>query len=294
VDHRHSSSEKGIFVPLISLSRGPLIPFLIQILDLESRNAALQDDLSTAPAKRANHTDWLPRNPPAHTLTSHRAPITQVAFHPQYSVLASASEDATVKIWDWETGEFERTLKGHTKSVNDLNFDHKGHLLGISSLSLSLLILSVHLPSPPVTCSSDLFIKIWDSQSEYKNTKTFPGHEHSVSSVRFMPGDQHIISASRDKTIRLFDVPSTYAFPCPLPSPSTFFFFFSATKSAPFLAIQNGFGVLPLLPMAKSSPAVPKTKSASSLLFSSLHPSLTLLYLYRPSESGIPSQESRN
>ncbi|KAL9715254.1 Lissencephaly-1 [Leucoagaricus gongylophorus] len=173
-----------------SQSRAILEKKWTTILDLESRNAALQDDLSTAPAKRANHTDWLPRNPPAHTLTSHRAPITQVAFHPQYSVLASASEDATVKIWDWETGEFERTLKGHTKSVNDLNFDHKGHLL--------------------VTCSSDLFIKIWDSQSEYKNTKTFPGHEHSVSSVRFMPGDQHIISASRDKTIRLFDVPSTH------------------------------------------------------------------------------------
>jgi platelet-activating factor acetylhydrolase IB subunit alpha len=68
----------------------------------------------------------------------HRSPITRVAFHPQYSVLASASEDATVKIWDWETGEFERTLKGHTKAVNDVDFDHKGHLLGkLISLTLS-------------------------------------------------------------------------------------------------------------------------------------------------------------
>jgi WD40 repeat protein len=36
-----------------------------------------------------------------------------------------------------------------------------------------------------VTCSSDLFIKIWDSENEWKNTKTLVGHEHSVSSVRF-------------------------------------------------------------------------------------------------------------
>lgn len=146
--------QKKEYLFISFLSRGPLIPFLIQILDLESRNAALQDDLSTAPAKRANHTDWLPRNPPAHTLTSHRAPITQVAFHPQYSVLASASEDATVKIWDWETGEFERTLKGHTKSVNDLNFDHKGHLLGISSLSLLILSVHPHQSLAPPTSSS--------------------------------------------------------------------------------------------------------------------------------------------
>jgi platelet-activating factor acetylhydrolase IB subunit alpha len=60
-----------------------------------------------------------------------------------------------------------------------------------------------------VTCSSDLFIKIWDSENEWKNTKTLSGHDHSVSSVRFMPGDQYIVSASRDSTIRVFDVAST-------------------------------------------------------------------------------------
>ncbi|TFK30042.1 dynein regulator [Coprinopsis marcescibilis] len=162
-----------------------------KIMELENRNAALQEELSASPAKRAaSQSDWLPRAPAAHVLTGHRAPLTRVTFHPQYSILASASEDATVKIWDWETGEFERTLKGHTKAVNDLDFDHKGHLL--------------------VTCSSDLFIKIWDSQNEWKNTKTFVGHEHAVSSVRFMPGDQLIVSASRDRTIRIFDVASTH------------------------------------------------------------------------------------
>ena len=104
--------------------------FPLQIMDLENRNSALQEELSTSPAKRASQSDWVPRAPAAHVLTGHRSPITRVAFHPQYSILASASEDATVKIWDWETGEFERTLKSHTKSVNDVDFDHRGHLLG--------------------------------------------------------------------------------------------------------------------------------------------------------------------
>jgi len=60
-----------------------------------------------------------------------------------------------------------------------------------------------------VTCSSDMFIKVWDTQNDWKNTKTFPGHEHVVSAVRFLPGDQLIVSASRDRTIRVFDVAST-------------------------------------------------------------------------------------
>jgi len=100
-------------------------------MDLENRNSALQEELSLSPVKRAAlQTDWVPRAPAAHVLTGHRSPITAVAFHPQYSIIASSSDDATVKIWDWETGELERTLKGHTKAVQDVDFDHKGHLLG--------------------------------------------------------------------------------------------------------------------------------------------------------------------
>ena len=35
-----------------------------------------------------------------------------------------------VQVWDFETGEFERTLKGHTKAVNNLAFDKDGSMLG--------------------------------------------------------------------------------------------------------------------------------------------------------------------
>lgn len=44
--------------------------------------------------------------------------------------MVSASEDATIKIWDFETGEYERSLKGHTDSVQDIAFDAQGKLLG--------------------------------------------------------------------------------------------------------------------------------------------------------------------
>lgn len=84
-----------------------------------------------SPAQRtSSQTDWIPRAPPKHVMTGHRSMITRVAFHPVFSLLASSSDDATIKIWDWETGEFERTLKGHIKSVSDVDFDSKGNYLG--------------------------------------------------------------------------------------------------------------------------------------------------------------------
>lgn len=56
--------------------------------------------------------------------------LLQVIFHPVFSVMVSASEDATLKVWDFETGEYEKSLKGHTDSVQDISFDQTGKLLG--------------------------------------------------------------------------------------------------------------------------------------------------------------------
>ena len=102
-------------------------------MELESRNAQLQEELSSAPSKRpsASSPDWIPRAPARHSLVGHRAPVNRVAFHPTFSQLVSASEDTTIKVWDWETGDFERTIKGHTKAVQDVDFDSKGNLLGM-------------------------------------------------------------------------------------------------------------------------------------------------------------------
>ncbi|KAK5113799.1 protein with putative role during mitosis [Meristemomyces frigidus] len=177
-----------------------------KIMDLESKTHQLQHDLDNATptslAARKNHdpATWLPRAPARHTLQSHKNPITCVAFHPVFSSLASGSEDCTIKIWDYELGELERTLKSHTKAVLDLDY---GGPRGNTLLA---------------SCSSDLTIKLWDPSDEYKNIRTLPGHDHSVSSVRFIPSGAAgaplsgnlLASASRDKTIRVWDVTTGY------------------------------------------------------------------------------------
>ncbi|KAH6695730.1 nuclear distribution protein nudF [Plectosphaerella plurivora] len=176
-----------------------------KIMDLESRNAALQSELDNATptslsSKNQDPSSWLPRAPARHTLQSHRDPVTCVAFHPVFSSLASGSEDYTIKIWDWELGELERTIKGHTNAVLDLDF---GGPRGGTLLA---------------SCSNDLTIKLWDPADEYKNIRTLPGHDHSVSAVRFIPSGAAgapssgnlLVSASRDKTLRIWDVSTGY------------------------------------------------------------------------------------
>ncbi|KAI8391603.1 dynein regulator [Radiomyces spectabilis] len=162
-----------------------------KIMELETKTSQMQEELNNAPVrKQTSSVDWIPRPPERHSLTGHRNPITRVTFHPVYQILASASEDTTIKIWDYEAGDFERTLKGHTKAVQDLAFDPKGNFL--------------------VSCSADLTIKVWDVNNDYKCIKTLYGHDHSVSSVEFLPSGDKIVSASRDKTIKLWDFTSGY------------------------------------------------------------------------------------
>ncbi|KAF2089519.1 platelet-activating factor acetylhydrolase IB alpha subunit [Saccharata proteae CBS 121410] len=176
-----------------------------KIMDLESRTQSLQAELDSATPtslmrKNTDPTAWLPRGPARHVLQSHRMAITSVAFHPIFTSLASGSEDGTIKIWDWELGELERTVKGHTKGVLDVDF---GGPRGGTLLA---------------SCSSDLTIKLWDPSDEYKNIRTLPGHDHSVSAIRFIPSGAAgspqsgnlLVSASRDQTLRIWDVTTGY------------------------------------------------------------------------------------
>lgn len=162
-----------------------------KVMDLEMKLGDMQKEVVEGGATRKTRlsTDWIPRPPERYELTGHRSTVTRVLFHPAYSLVVSCSEDATVKVWDYESGDFERTLKGHTDAVQDCAFDHTGKLLA--------------------TCSADLSIRLWDFTT-YECIRTMQGHDHNVSSVSFMPSGDFLISASRDKSLKMWEVATGY------------------------------------------------------------------------------------
>ena len=124
-------------------------------------------------------------NCPCYTLSGHTWAVLTVAFSPDGKILASGSDDNTIKLWDANNGQLIHTLLGHSWSVVALTFSTNGETL--------------------ISGSCDRTIKLW-RVSTAEEIATFSGHVDSVSAVAVSPVAQLIASGSRDKTIKLWQL----------------------------------------------------------------------------------------
>jgi len=111
------------------------------------------------------------------TLIGHSDLVQAVAPSPDRGLLASASDDKTIKLWDPHTGEHLRTLEGHSDWVRSVAFSPDGGLLA--------------------SASSDKTIKLWDPHTG-EHLRTLEGHSDWVRSVAFSPDGGPLAPAPSD------------------------------------------------------------------------------------------------
>lgn len=166
-------------------------------------------------------------------LVGHEDRINSVAFNPEATLVATSSQDGTVKIWDVATGKDLQTLKGHRGAVYAVAFNPKNRTQLATggyddtakvwdvSNGTELLTLRGHgdtiwsITFGPdgttlATGSEDNTVKLWDISSgkDGKEIVTLLGHTGTVRSVAFTTDGRKLATASDDKTVKLWDVKS--------------------------------------------------------------------------------------
>lgn len=74
------------------------------------------------------------------TLEAHTSSVYAVAFSPTSEVLASASADRTIKLWDVRTGTVLQNLQGHLEGATTVAFSPNGKVLASGSCDKTVII----------------------------------------------------------------------------------------------------------------------------------------------------------
>jgi WD40 repeat protein len=175
-----------------------------------------------------------------HTLIGHQglfAAIKTIAISPHLTLVATGSEDTTIRLWNIDTGAEIVILTGHQKSVETIAFHpHQSGLLfsGDRSGQIKLWqvdpaeeLISIDSQQDKVNClaispdgklvisgGSDKTIKIWyfglSDERSIDYLATLKAHQLAVNGIAFNPieGEVKFASVSSDRRVMLWGMGS--------------------------------------------------------------------------------------
>ncbi len=117
-------------------------------------------------------------------LSGHRSRVLALAFSPDGSMLASASQDNTVKLWDLATRREHANMDGHTATVNRLAWSANGKVLASGS--------------------QDRTLRTWDVASR-RPLATLCGHLDSIQAVALTADGKTLASGGSDGSVRIWN-----------------------------------------------------------------------------------------
>lgn len=160
-------------------------------------------------------------------IPAHDAAVSGTAVSPDGAHFATASLDATIKVWRMDNGELVCKLQGHGGDVESVRFSPDSAYIVSSSVDFTAMVWDVanckqvsrlvgH--SAPVrqavftpdgaqviTGSSDNTLKVWDWR-EARPLHTLEGHTAAVAALDISPDGRQLLSGARDGKLLLWDV----------------------------------------------------------------------------------------
>lgn len=161
-------------------------------------------------------------------MAGHLAGINTLAWSPDSKILASGSDDKSIRLWDISTGlAHPKAFIGHHNYVYSVAFSPKGNMLVSGSYDEAVFLWDVRaarimrsLPahSDPiggvdfvrdgtliVSCANDGLIRVWDTATGQCLRTLVHEDNAPVTSVRFSPNGKYILAWTLDSCIRLWN-----------------------------------------------------------------------------------------